>query len=344
MKTCLSLASLVLLAGCGGAGDATKVPDPVAEVRTAPAQLGASDDRITAYGVTEAGPGTERSISTPAEAIVSVVLAPTGTAVGNGQGVVVLVPTPATRAALIKASSDLQAARAAYARAQRLRADGLVSDADVETARAAAVSARAAATMGIGAGGLTLRAPAGGTVQGLTVRPGDQVAAGTTIATIGGKGEVRARFGIDPSLAARVHPGMPVEVSPATGGASVTVPVVGVDPQVDATTRLASAFVRLPGGRNLSAGETMRATLSIGAASSAISVPYAALLDDGGRSFVFVVKGGVAREREVSPGNSDGDRIQILKGLNPGDRVVTEGGTALEDGMKVRENAAGTAK
>jgi preprotein translocase subunit YajC len=27
--------------------------------------------------------------------------------------------------------------------------------------------------------------------------------------------------------------------------------------------------------------------------------------------------------------------VQILKGLQPGDEVVTEGGTALDDGMKV---------
>jgi multidrug efflux pump subunit AcrA (membrane-fusion protein) len=56
------------------------------------------------------------------------------------------------------------------------------------------------------------------------------------------------------------------------------------------------------------------------------------------------VRNGVARRVDVSPGNSSGDSIQILKGLNPGDRVVTEGGTALEDGMKVNETAPGARK
>jgi len=51
----------------------------------------------------------------------------------------------------------------------------------------------------------------------------------------------------------------------------------------------------------------------------------------------------VARSRDVSPGNSSGDRVQILKGLQPGEKVVTEGGTALEDGMKVAE-VAGAAR
>jgi multidrug efflux pump subunit AcrA (membrane-fusion protein) len=39
-----------------------------------------------------------------------------------------------------------------------------------------------------------------------------------------------------------------------------------------------------------------------------------------------------------------GDRIQILKGLQPGERVVVEGGTALEDDMKVTEPTAGAKK
>ena len=39
------------------------------------------------------------------------------------------------------------------------------------------------------------------------------------------------------------------------------------------------------------------------------------------------------------PGSSSGDRIAILRGLNVRERVVTEGGTALEDAMKVREDA-----
>ena len=66
-------------------------------------------------------------------------------------------------------------------------------------------------------------------------------------------------------------------------------------------------------------------------------MPYAALLDDGGRSYVFVVKDGVARSRNVVPGSSAGDSIAIASGVAPGERVVVAGGTALDDGMKVRD-------
>jgi RND family efflux transporter MFP subunit len=180
-------------------------------------------------------------------------------------------------------------------------------------------------------------------VQNLTARPGDLIAAGTAVATIGALGDLRARFGVDPAMAARIHPGQPVEITPINAATKILSSVSGVDPQVDATTRLASVFTRVPGGQGVGAGEPLRATIGVGGTSQGITIPYSALLDDGGRSYVFVVEGGVAKSRDVSPGNSAGDRIQILKGLQPGERVVTEGGTALEDGMKVREDVPGAA-
>ncbi len=337
MKRGFLILSALLLVGCGkGGADESASDEPVADVRVATAEFGSSNGAIVAYGATEAGPGATHSLVAPAEAIVDAVWAPTGTSVSVGQAVVSLRPSRTSRLESAKAISDVQAANAAYARALRLRKDGLASDAEVETARSAAATARAAvANTGIG-GGLTLRASAAGTVQGLTAKPGDQVPAGTTIATVIGRGDLRARFGVDPVIAPRIQPGMTAQIELAGGSAPVTVPVVGVDPTVDATTRLAGVFVRVPAGFSLAAGEPLRATVEVGATGQGITIPYSALLDDGGRSYVFVVKKGVAKRVDVSPGNSTGETVQILKGLQPGDQVVTEGGTALDDGMKVK--------
>ncbi|MEA3004252.1 MAG: rane fusion protein multidrug efflux system [Sphingomonadales bacterium] len=351
VKIFLAIAPLALLAACSGGADGNAADNgadngataeaPVATVRTAPATLGATSGDVVVYGAAEAGAGNQRGLAVQAEATLTRIVAPTGTAVGAGQVVAILSPSATTRLDVAKAASDAAAARSALARAARLRRDGLVSNGDVETARAAARTAEATLAMTRQRGGtLVLRAPVAGTVQNLTAKLGDLVPAGTTVATLGAQGELRARLGIDPALAARVHPGQPISVSALNGSISLMTTVVGVDPQVDATTRLASVYARLPAGSGFGAGEPLRAAITTTATTSGITIPYRALLDDGGRSFVFVVKDGVAHQRDVTPGNSMGDRIQILRGLQPNERVVTEGGTALEDGMKVVEEGA----
>jgi len=68
----------------------------------------------------------------------------------------------------------------------------------------------------------------------------------------------------------------------------------------------------------------------------ALSAPLFALVDKGGDRVVFVEKEGVVHARTVSIGVIEGDRIQITKGLEPGDRLIVTGQREVEEGMKVQ--------
>lgn len=337
----LPLLLAVLIAGCGKSGDtgdSGEAANPIAEVRTALATAGGAAETLTVYGVAEQGAGNEHALTTQAEASVARIEAPTGTAVAAGQVIVVLSPSANARLDLGKAASDARSANDALARAVRLRRDGLASDADVNSARAtyqgAAQTLSAARQR---AGTLILRAPVAGTVQGLTAKAGDLIAAGTTVATIGTRGDLRVHLGIDPAMAGRVHTGQSIALSAVNSNSSVATSVIGVDPQVDPTTHLASVYARLPATQPFGPGQPLRASITVSGAAAGVTIPYSGLLDDGGHTYVFVVQNNVARRRDVTPGNSAGDTIQILRGLQPGERVVVEGGTALDDGMKVHE-------
>lgn len=67
----------------------------------------------------------------------------------------------------------------------------------------------------------------------------------------------------------------------------------------------------------------------------ALSAPLFALIDKGGERIVFLEKDGVAHARTVSIGIIEGDRVQITKGLEPGDRLIVTGQREVEEGMKV---------
>jgi RND family efflux transporter MFP subunit len=330
-------ALLLLLTACSSGDTGEAGSSPVALVSLATAQQGNISEMATLYGAVERGADAQYTLSAPAEGVVVSVAAPVGTTVRTGQLVVRLRPSPATRADLAKADSDAQAAQTAQARAERLRADGLASDADVETARAAAQAADALRTsLSSQTGALELRAPGSGNVATVVVNPGQLVAAGTIIATISRDSDLRARFGIGPSVAHRLSPGMTLSILPAEGGTPLATTVLSVDPTVDPQTRMGSVFVRIPAALGIGAGEPLTAQVPVTQSANALTIPYRALLDDGGQPYVFVVSQGIAHRRDVITGPSGGDRIAIVRGLAAGDKVVVEGGTAVEDGMKVR--------
>ncbi|TPG21880.1 efflux RND transporter periplasmic adaptor subunit [Sphingomonas koreensis] len=338
MTRSILLASLLLVAACSGSADQSDAaPDPVALVSLGPVQQGPVTRTVTVYGTVDAGASGTMALSAPAEATVTRVLSPVGTHVTAGQPVVLLAASPTTRVDLAKAGSDANAAEQALARAQRLRADGLASDAEVEAAGAAARSADALrASLGQRVGALTLRARAAGFVQSIASQPGDLVAAGAGIATIARLGDLRGHFGADPAIARVVRAGTPIRITTGDGAAPIEVSVSSVDPVVDPQTRLAAIYAALPGNAGLAAGEPLSGTVVTGSTGGALTVPYAALLDDGGQPYVYVVAGGVAHRHDVETGATTGDRIAITKGVSPGESVVVKGGTALDDGMKVR--------
>lgn len=70
--------------------------------------------------------------------------------------------------------------------------------------------------------------------------------------------------------------------------------------------------------------------------SDAITVPLVTVLPRGDFAAVFVECDGRARERLVELGILEGSRIQILKGIEPGDRLIVEGQRRLSDGDPVK--------
>jgi multidrug efflux pump subunit AcrA (membrane-fusion protein) len=63
--------------------------------------------------------------------------------------------------------------------------------------------------------------------------------------------------------------------------------------------------------------------------------PRAAIKTEGTDTFAFVVRGEGVERRAVRLGDADGDRVEVLAGLQPGDRVVLSPPADLKDGAKV---------
>jgi RND family efflux transporter MFP subunit len=72
------------------------------------------------------------------------------------------------------------------------------------------------------------------------------------------------------------------------------------------------------------------------AARAVALAPKAALRVEGDQTYVFVVDGqGLVDRRAVKAGGADGDRVEILAGLNSGERIVVSPPSALATGARV---------
>ena len=89
-------------------------------------------------------------------------------------------------------------------------------------------------------------------------------------------------------------------------------------------------------GRDIRPGMIARVVFLRRIIPDALSAPLFALVDKGGERMLFVEKDGVVHARTVSIGVIEGDRVQITKGLEPGDNLIVTGQKEVEEGMKVQ--------
>lgn len=200
----------------------------------------------------------------------------------------------------------------------------------VAVAEAGAAEQRLSGYGGAG-GGIALKSPIAGTVVAVSGGPGSPVADGQVIVHIAELSRLWLEARVPETEVARIR-------SPQ--GAFFTVNdqtivletgknarLVAFGGMVDAETRTVPAILEFanPGGR-LHAGMRLRAALYTGRVDKGIAVPASALIDEGAQTVLYVQKGGELFERRVvMPGPRDGDWVAIPQGLQPGERVVSEG-------------------
>jgi len=177
-----------------------------------------------------------------------------------------------------------------------------------------------------------VRSPIDGVVTRRFVDPGAQAAPGMALVTV----EDARSFRVEATVAEgiRVRPGDPVTVE--IGGTRIDARVANVQPGVDPTSR--SALVKITLGARtfpLRSGAYARVLLPTGTR-TALTIPASAIVRRGQLTSVFVVgNDGVARMRLITAGENN----EVLSGLEPGERIVTEP-SKVTDGAKIASGAS----
>lgn len=246
------------------------------------------------------------------------------------------------RVALEQAESDQK-------RLEELFAQEAVAERRVIDARARAATARAefraAATRlsqfhgtqtasGEGAGDrISLRAPVAGVVTAVHVAPGSSVEAGAVLFEIVNLDRLLLEVHVPEADIARLRNASsaafypqgfdePVEISRDRGGRLVAFGGV-VDPQ---TRTIPLIFELANRDGALRAGMSGKALVFTGEATETIAIPLTAVVEENAQPVAYVEADGEAFERRaLKLGAHDGKLVQVLSGLEAGERVVTRG-------------------
>jgi RND family efflux transporter MFP subunit len=173
---------------------------------------------------------------------------------------------------------------------------------------------------------LTLRSPVSGTVIEKNVVPGQQVMAGQPLYRVADLSQVWVDGDVFEQDLPLVKIGQEVRVEfRAMPDVVRTGRVLSFEPTLDQATRTARLRVALPNpGGLLRPGMFAELHLVAPQAATTLVVPRGAVLSTGERSLVFVRReDGRLEPRQVVVGLADEDQVQILRGLNHGDVVVS---------------------
>jgi Cu(I)/Ag(I) efflux system membrane fusion protein len=138
--------------------------------------------------------------------------------------------------------------------------------------------------------------------------------------------------------------GQTVEIqSPAVPGTKFTGKVAFIQPVLAGATRTARVRVEMPNpGLTLKPDMYVNVRIIGQPAPPHLMVPASAVVDRGQKKFVWVeTQPGSYEPREVMTGQRHGDAIVIVSGLEPGNKVVVEGGFLLDSEAQLRGTASG---
>ena len=257
------------------------------------------------------------------------------------------------QAALRRAEAEARNAQANYDRVRGMYENENASLTDLEAARAASESAVeqvASATNRLGLAQrqlafTRLTAPQVGAIAAVNVELNQNVRAGQTVVLLTSGSDLEVAVSVPEVLISGVREGSDVTVS-FDALPEQTFPGIVTEVGVAATETGATFPVTVRLGESqedvrsgMAAEVAFRFTAQGG--SDVIVVPPVAVGEDQNGRFVFVVEPadsgyGVARRRTVSVGELTTDGLEILEGLDDGDRVVTAGIGQIVDGLRVR--------
>lgn len=248
-----------------------------------------------------------------------------------------------------KAQFDVATAKVAAARSQvrmlEAKADSAKSQIEVIEAKSRGAQAVVRETQ-IPLQDTALRSPLNGVVLKKSVEKGTLASPGTTGFVVADTSSVKAVFGVPDVAVPEMKLGSTLSIETETmPGKEFRGQITSIFPAADPKSRAFNVEVTIPNPDYL-LRPNMIVSLKVGTGQAVATqpvVPLNAVMKaknnpEGYAVFVVVEQGGrqIARLRDVRLGDSYGNTVAVTDGVKQGDRVITIGGTMVNDGDQLK--------
>jgi len=339
--TLIALAS-ALIGACSGHKPPADAVSTAAPVRAVPVESAAVAVQVRAVGVL--APRDEIRLAFKVGGVINSIAVEAGDPVHRGQLLAVL-KRGEVDASVRQATEGVEKSRRDLERASHLRADEVATEEQVQDLTTAYNVARANLdAVRFNARFARIEAPADGVVLARLAQPDELVQGGQPVLVLG---DTSTGWVVKTALAdrdaVRVNLGGAAEVTfDAFPGQSFAGKVSRIAAASDPMTGTFEVEIDVSAnGARFVRGLVGKVTLDLDAAGAAAAtlIPVSALVEaDGPAAIVYVLdaKASAARRKQVTVGAIVGDRVIVNAGLEPGERVITDGAAWLTDGRAVR--------
>jgi membrane fusion protein, multidrug efflux system len=239
-----------------------------------------------------------------------------------------------------------QLSQLTFERARKQLAAQAISKADYDTAAADLKGRQAAvAQQKVVVAKKQLRAPFAGRAGIITTSPGDYLSAGTAVVTLQQLDPLFVDFYVPQSELGRLQVGQAVNLKlDAYADRGFTGKLSAISPKVDLGTRNVQVEATVPNhDKALTPGMFAKVSVDVGNEQPRLTLPQAAIVYNPYGDTVYVVQPSKGKDDKGQPlpptvkqtfvtvGETRGDQVAILKGIEPGTVVVTSGQIKLKN-------------
>ncbi len=181
-----------------------------------------------------------------------------------------------------------------------------------------------------------ITAPFAGIITSKTVDVGDLAAPGAPLLALEDPRLYRLETQVDEEQLRAIAPGSTVTVMLDAGSGNLAGTVSEIVPSADPASRTSVVKIDLPQDASVRSGMFGRARFDVGERQT-LAIPSTAIVQRGQLTGVYVIgDDSIARLRLVTLGKRYGDTVEVLSGLDAGERVVKDGACGVADGDLVK--------